>query len=193
MASSPFQTLPDDVLQRVLAGIPLDDHQAAADTCQAFRAVISGPRFPALRQLYGCAERGIVLVGPGLPGGQMSIRLAHKSGVLARISGESNVDEKSRSTTDGGARLFVSSRGPNQILAIDVSSCRWRRLTTSPLEQSGYCMEWLGGRLYVAGGRKQGLLNTLHAFNETTGLWDDLPPMPHACNEVGHPTIQLFR
>ena len=43
-------------------------------------------------------------------------------------------------------------------------------------------MEWLGGRLYVAGGNKQGgMLNTLHAFDETTGRWEDMPPMPHAC------------
>ena len=136
----PFQTLPDDVLQRVLAGVPLDDQQATADTCQAFRAVLRGPRFPALRQLYGCAERGIVLVGPGLPGGQMSIRLAHKDGVLAS-TGDLDVDNRSRSTTDGGARLFVSDLSTHQILAIDASSRRWRRLTTAPLDQSGYCME----------------------------------------------------
>ena len=60
--ASPFQTLPDDVLQRLLAGVPLDDHQAAAATCQAFRAVIRGPRFLALRQTYGFAERGVVVI-----------------------------------------------------------------------------------------------------------------------------------
>ena len=44
-------------------------------------------------------------------------------------------------------------------------------------------MEWCGGRLYVAGGYRQdpGYLNSLHAFDETTGLWEELPPMPHAC------------
>ena len=180
-ALRPFQTLPEDVLQRVLAGVPLDDQQAAADTCQAFRAVLRGPRFLALRQLYGCAEHDIVLVGVGRLAENVSIRLAHKSGVLARISGDSNVDEKSRSTTDGGARLFVSSRGPNQIVAIDASSRRWRRLTTAPLDQSGYCMEWCDGRLYVACGHKQVFLDSLHAFDETTGRWEDMPPMPHAC------------
>ena len=180
MASSPFQTLPDDVLQRVLAGVPLDDHQAAAATCQAFRAVISGPRFPALRQLYGCAEHDIVLVGVGRLAENVSIRLAHKIGVLAR-TGDLEVDNSSRSTTDGGARLFVSSRGPNQIVAIDASSRRWRRLTTAPLDQSGYCMEWCDGRLYVACGHKQVFLDSLHAFDETTGRWEDMPPMPHAC------------
>ena len=187
MASSPFQTLPDDVLQRVLAGIPLDDHQAAAATCQAFRAVISGPRFPALRQLHGCAEHDILLVGTGRLAECVSIRLAHESGVLARISGDLMVDDGSRSTTDGGARVFVSRRehsiAPNRILAIDVSSRRWRRLTTPPLDQDGYCMEWCGGRLYVAGGHTgpNAFLDSLHAFDETTGLWEDMPPMPHAC------------
>ena len=194
MASSPFQTLPDDVLQRVLAGVPLDDHQATAATCQAFRAVLHGPRFLALRQRYGFAERGIVLVGPNRIRGNVSIRLAHQNGQLAIISGDFEVDSYSPSTTDGGARLFVSSRRPDRIFAIDLSSRRWRRLTTAPLNQTAYCMEWLGGRLYVAGGRKQGLLNTLHAFNETTGLWDDLPPMPHACNVAASGVIgnQLF-
>ena len=44
-----LQTLPDDIQQRVLAGIPLDDHQATASACKAFRAVIRGPKFLALR------------------------------------------------------------------------------------------------------------------------------------------------
>ena len=29
-------------------------------------------------------------------------------------------------------------------------------------------------------------VDTLHAFNEATGLWEDLPPMPHACANAGH-------
>ena len=56
-----LQTLPDDIQQRVLAGVPLDDHQATASACKAFRAVIRGPNFLALRRRYGFAERGIVL------------------------------------------------------------------------------------------------------------------------------------
>ena len=193
-ALRPFQTLPDDVLQRVLAGVPLDDQQATADTCQAFRAVLRGPRFLALRQRYGFAEHDIVIVGAGRLVGQVSIRLAHKSGVLAHISGGFEVDSRSPSTTDGGARLFVGSRRPRRILAIDVSSRRLRHLPTAPLDPSGYCMEWLGGRLYVAGGNEQGMLNTLHAFDETTGRWEDMPPMPHACTLAASGVIgnQLF-
>ena len=63
MASSSFTALPDDVLQRVLVGVLLDDHPATAAACRAFRDVIRGPRFHRLRREYGFAERGIILVG----------------------------------------------------------------------------------------------------------------------------------
>ena len=201
--SSPFQALPDDLLQRVLAGVPLDDQQATAAVCEDFRAVIRGPGFLKLRQVHGFAERGIVVVGAphrreytwessaAFAAAQTPLRIcvAHKrrekTGVLADFSGHFEVDPRA-STTDGGARLFVSTTGPNQILAINASSRRWRRLTKTPLGQEAHCMEWCGGRLYVAGGYKRssrgGYLNSLHVFDETTGLWGALPPMPHACN-----------
>ena len=35
--------LPDDVLQRLLVGLPLEDHRAAASVCESFRRVITGP------------------------------------------------------------------------------------------------------------------------------------------------------
>ena len=54
--------LPDDVLQRVLVGLPLEDHRAAASVCTSFRDVITGPRFLALRKQYGFAEHSIVIV-----------------------------------------------------------------------------------------------------------------------------------
>ena len=63
MASSSFTALPDDVLQRVLLGVLLDDHLATAAACRAFRDVIRGPRFLRLRREYGFAERGVILVG----------------------------------------------------------------------------------------------------------------------------------
>ena len=60
-------------------------------------------------------------------------------------------------------------------------------------------MEWHGGLLYVAGGVRQAeaghiYLNTFRAFNEATGLWEDLPPMPHACGFAASGVIgnQLF-
>ena len=101
------------------------------------------------------------------------------------------------STTDGGSRLFVSSLGlvPNQIMAVDVSSCRWKCLTTLPTAQSRYCIEWHGGLLYVAGGTRanedhtRSVLNSLHAFNETTGAWEELPPMPYACTHASSGVI----
>ena len=42
--------LPDDVLQRLLVGLPLEDHRAAASVCDSFRRVIAGPRFLAERR-----------------------------------------------------------------------------------------------------------------------------------------------
>ena len=61
-ASSPLLDLPEDLLLRVLVGVPLADHGATAATCGAFRAVMSGPRFLRSRQNWGFAERGVVLV-----------------------------------------------------------------------------------------------------------------------------------
>ena len=60
---STFLNLPNDLLSRILVGVPLDDHRATASVCRAFRDVINGPKFPALRQRYGFAERVIVVVG----------------------------------------------------------------------------------------------------------------------------------
>ena len=61
-ASSPLLDLPDDLLLRVLVGVPRADHGATAATCDAFRAVMSGPRFLRLRREWGFAERGVVMV-----------------------------------------------------------------------------------------------------------------------------------
>ena len=211
-----LMSLPDDLLQRLLVGVPLEDHRAAASACVAFRDVINGPRFVALRRRYGFAERGVVIVGESMFSwvDVVEIRIAgrglrgqrdpthpyvrdtredaSKSGVMANIRHVSS----NGSTTDGGSRLFVSTTGPgapNQIVAVDVPSRRWKRLASMPLNQIWHCLQWHGGLLYVAGGddrtvnpRLQGLghchaLNSLHAFNELTGSWEELPPMPHAC------------
>ena len=66
---SSFMALPDDVLQRVLVGVLLDDHPATAAACRAFRDVIRGPRFHRLRREYGFAERRILLVAHMVPEG----------------------------------------------------------------------------------------------------------------------------
>ena len=189
--ASPFQTLPDDVLQRLLAGVPLDDHQAAAATCQAFRAVIRGPRFLALRQTYGFAERGVVVI-EATGDGVLNIRMAQQNEAKTSIYG-TRMDPRC-STTDG-SRMFISTSryqpigAPNCILAVNAYSGRWKRLVTLPRGQSEHCMEWHGGNIYVAGGvinirgvpyNSQPQHDGLHAFNEATALWDDLPPMPHA-------------
>ena len=186
-SASFFTALPDDLLQRVLVGVPLDDHHAAAAVCQAFRGVITGSRFPALRQKYGFAERAVVTVRIGKDGlrSVLNILMSHESDILATIhlSGLS-----SYGTTDGGTRLFVSTNNftdtpPNQVLAVDASSRRWKRLVNMPQNRSEHCMEWHGGLLYVAGGFGQNgeRLNSFYAFNKATGIWEDLPPMPQAC------------
>ena len=98
--------LPDDVLQRVLVGLPLEAHRAAASVCKSFRRVIAGPRFLAERRRCGFAERDIVILTrtDGL-GVSLTICMAH-SGEMARISGNFGLNG---STTDGGSRLFVST------------------------------------------------------------------------------------
>ena len=190
--------LPDDVLQRVLVGLPLDDHRAAASVCKSFRGIITGPRFFAARRRYGFAERGVVTVCNGSVGDDvLQIKMAHKSDVMATIP----VDRLSyySTTTDGGARLFVCTRGvgsdlrppaageggiPGQVLALDPSSRRWRRFATLPQVRDLHCLEWHNGLLYVAGGISSSTgipINSFHVFNEATGSWEELPPMPHAC------------
>ena len=184
--------LPDDVLQRVLVGLPLEDHRAAASVCRSFRGIITGPRFFAARRRYGFAERGVVTVFRG--DGVLQIKTAHKSDVMATIP----VDRLSyySTTTDGGARLFVCTRGsgipgqngyqgtPGQILALDPSSRRWRRFATLPQVRDLHCLMWHAGLLYVAGGISSSTgipTNSFHVYSEATGLWEELPPMLHAC------------
>ena len=84
--------LPSDCLQRVLLGVALDDHDATAAACRAFRAVIRGPRFLRLRREYGFAERRIILLSQcyGYRTGEGSrsfveIHVAGKHGAIARI------------------------------------------------------------------------------------------------------------
>ena len=61
--SAPFGTLPHYLQQRVLAGVPFHDHQVTAASCKAFRAIMRGTGFLALRQRHGFAERVVVVVG----------------------------------------------------------------------------------------------------------------------------------
>ena len=204
---SSFTALPDDVLQRVLLGVALDDHDATAAACRAFCAVIRGPRFLRLRREYGFAERGVILVGcrqmygphgPFL--GPIEIHVAGKHGAVATLSEGLRVTTMYPATT-GGARLFVSTTRhiggpPHEILAVDASARRWSRFATLPLGQRLHCLEWHNGLLYVAGGRGTdgSILDSLSAFNEATGLWGELPPMLHACRYAASGVIgnQLF-
>ena len=180
--TSPLLALPDDVLQRVLVGVPRDDHDVAALVCKRTRGIFTGPRFLAARRRYGFAEYGIVTIAYR-EASVLQIKMAHKREVMATLpAGGLSLYG---STTDGGARLFVTTRRsrPSQILAVDASSRRWRRFATLPRARDAHCAEWHAGLLYVAGGSCRGELsiNSFHVFNEATGLWEDLPPMPHAC------------
>ena len=198
---SPFTALPDDVLQRVLVGVALDDHDATAAACRAFCDIIRGPQFPALRRRYGFEERGIIILRQGeahtphAVGVPLEIRIAGK-GVVKSINEDLILNTFCSSTTVAGARLFVSTMepGPHLILAVDASTRRWSRFATLPLNQRLACTEWHGGLLYVAGGIADDYLNSLQAFNEATGLWEDLPPMPRACVYAASGVIgnQLF-
>ena len=122
-AHAPFRSLPDDVLQRLLVGLPLEDHRAAASVCKAFRDVINGPRFLALRKRYGFAEHSIVTVAYVIPPisdlrsnvhlvYNACIRVAHSTtGGIANINGYA-VMSYTESTTDRGSRLFVGTSQP---------------------------------------------------------------------------------
>ena len=191
--------LPDDVMQRVLVGLPLDDRRAAASVCKSFRGIVTGPRFLAARRRYGFAERGIVSIKRSPHGGDLTICMAHR-GETARITG--NFHLSTGSTTDGGSRLFVSAidltanHQRSGVWAVDASSRRWRRFATLPQGQGQHqCLEWHNGRLYVAGGcRSEGSTLNFSAFNEAIGSWEELQPMLHACKQAASGVIgnELF-
>ena len=206
--TSPLQALPDDVLRRLLAGVPRLDHGATAAACQAFRAVIKGPQFLALRRRYGFAESGIVLTG-GLITTALKIRTARASGIrVGNIAGVKIASPDvlhSGSTTDG-TRLFVcvtqdSFPCQTYVYAVDVSSRKVSFVATIPMNRRLHSIEWHGGCLYFAGGfglpaneRYNDYLRSFQVFNEATGLWGDLPPMPHAFSLAASGVIgnQLF-
>ena len=201
-SGSPLQSLPDDVLRRLLAGVPFLDHGATAVACRAFRAVINGPQFLALRRRYGFAEHDLVIVGGNYSGygEDLKIRTARPSGLRLSINDGGGLDDllelssrgvlHSHSTTDGGTRLFVclesrSMAFPTQmdVWSVDMSSRTYCCLTTIPMRRSLHSFEWHDGCLYFAGGFRPPLsatdfLRSFQVFNVATGLWGDLPPMP---------------
>ena len=211
-SGSPLQALPDDVLRRLLAGVPFLDHGATAAACRAFRAVINGPQFLALRRRFGFVEHEIVIVGgSAFVGEELKIRTAHTSGVRLSINdGEGCLKISSRgvlysdSTTDGGTRLFVCVEkvgweSQMYVYAVDVSSGNVSRLTTIPMKRSLHSFEWHGGCLYCAGGFRppqsaNNYLSSFQVFNVATGLWGDLPPMPQVFTLAASGVIgnQLF-
>ena len=119
-ASSPLLDLPDDLLLRVLIGVPRADHDATAAACRAFRAVMSGPRFLRSRREFGFTERAVVLVETEVEykndtdlHGLLRVLTAHDGGVASVSIGLKLMARDSESTTDGGARLFLCTNDPH--------------------------------------------------------------------------------
>ena len=147
-SSSPFQELPEDVLKRLLAGVPFLDHGATAAACRAFRAVIKGSQFLALRRRYGFEEHDVVLVGGSDT--PVKVRTAHTSGVRvdiprAVVAGSVAHASHSCSTTDGGTTLFVctmqdSSPCRMDVWAVDISSRVCRHFAALPMRRRLHCM-----------------------------------------------------
>ena len=79
--SSQLLALPDDVLQRVLVGVPRDDHDVAALICKRTRGIITGPRFLALRQRYGFADTALLPSQIGNPSGPTPCKLKWRTSV----------------------------------------------------------------------------------------------------------------
>ena len=211
-SSSPLQTLPDDVLRRLLAGVPRLDHDAMAAACQSFRAVIKGSNFLALRRRYGFAEREIVLVGTRYAQPNNRVLTACTDEIQVSFA-SGRLRPGSVSTTDGGGRLFVCTMNDDlrlndptldgeAVWAVDVNSRQCSRFATLPLRRMYHCMEWHGGCLYVAGGygRHEGDWEAHHPssldiFNEATGVWEASPapmPLPCTCAASGVIGNQLF-
>ena len=168
--SEPFGRLPHYLQQRVLAGVLYHDHKATAAACKAFRAIIRGPGFLALRQRHDFAERVVVVVGNthlaqgvrlvAVKPGQMTKEESLLSGLRPLSSSQSSFEElrlakllevkvearrlseirtfegvrisNRGATTDGGARMFVSTlrydSAPEQILSCTTaeSSYSWK-------------------------------------------------------------------
>ena len=101
--SAPFGTLPHYLQQRVLAGVLYHDHKATAAACKAFRAIIRGTGFLALRQRHGFAERVVVVVGNthlaqgvrlvAVNGGQVTREESLLSGLRPLTSSQSSFEE----------------------------------------------------------------------------------------------------
>ena len=204
----PILTLPAQLLPRVLAGIPLADHRATAAACRAFRAVITDPQFPAVRRGHGLRERGIVVVqNEFFTEPPIEIRLASNRAVVASIPDV----RPGETTTDGARLIFSAFPPPaaannysprEDVFVVEASSpnpyapIQWRQFATLPQNQQFMrSIEWHDGCLYVFGGCNDGaghdtedpggpgtlFFDSLHVFREATGLWEQLPPMPHAC------------
>ena len=176
--------LPEDVQRRLLAGCRYEDLFSLAAACRAVRDVVDSPRFKTARLTHGFVEREIVILGTRRPHA-VDIRSARTRSIKVSFTG--GLQLVVGGTTTDGRRLFVACKHsinswkPTFVCALDAISRQWSRFAPLPHNRGLHCMEWYAGRLYVAGGLGEDLLDSFCVYNEATRSWDDLPPMPVAC------------
>jgi len=147
-------------------------------------------------------ERDIVVVSHRRPP-DFGICMASKSGTVASNPGLLAIEASTRASTTDGIRLIfsVSNGASEDVFAVGArasypfSAPRLSRFATLPPNNWKRSIEWHNDRLYAFGGCDQDeepgnsewhndgivFFDSFHVFNEETGLWEDLPPMPHAC------------
>ena len=188
--------LPEDVQRRLLAGCPYEDLPSLPAVCRAFRDVVKSPRFTTARRLHGFIEREVVLVGGRSRQNAVNVHSAQTRAIELRIRGL----QHTRSTTTDGRRLFFSCSTfqtdgdyfqsdylhgylhPEEdyqevICMLDIISRKWSRFAPLPPNKYLKCMECYRGRLYILCGDQEECDSFL-VYNEATGSWDALTPMP---------------
>ena len=176
--------LPEDVQRRLLAGCRYEDLFSIASVCRAFRDVVNSPRFKAARRSHGFVERAVVLVGSSREY-SVNIHSAQTRAIELRIRGMRHT----ACTTTDGHRLFFScysfiAEDDHQevVCMLDVTTRQWSRFASLHLNEYLYCMECYRGRLYIVSGSEDDECDSFLVYNEATGSWDALTPMPVPAN-----------
>jgi hypothetical protein len=130
--NSSFRALPDDVLQRVLLGVALDDQDATAAACRAFTDVIRGPRFLRLRREYGFAERRVMIVCQRFPD-TVEIHVAGKRRAVERVSERVRHDTKEGYVVEARGDLYDVALDGGRVVSVPRSELEpiHRRLSSS--------------------------------------------------------------
>ena len=199
-APSLLLALPEDLQRRLFAGCRYEDLFSLAAACRAVRDVVNSPRFTRARLSHGFAERAVVLVGGRCRQNAVNVHSAQTRAIELRIRGL----QHTRSTTTDGRRLFFSCSTfqtdgdyfqsdylhghlhPEEdyqevICMLDIISRQWSRFAPLPPNKYLKCMECYRGRLYILYGDQEECDSFL-VYNEATGSWDALTPMPVPAN-----------